>query len=147
LQPFDLTANNYIHNFIISGTLLISSNVKEIKRVYIDGVEYETTIRALNYNTQIDNQKVNNDNINKTNISYATLSFTCSMINKVNTLTNKIKNIRTGVTSIDTDFILKLVYSDNDDINNAETYIMKLDSATINSENQSLPILSISFIK
>jgi hypothetical protein len=144
LTPFDPTGNNYTHQFIISATLLISTNVSEIKKVFIDGVEYETTQRTLSYVAQVDNQRVSNSYLNTTNVTYGSLQFSCQMINKNNTLSNKIRLLRTNQLNIDTSFTIKLVYSDND---YEEVYGMKLDNVTINSENQSLPIISLSFIK
>lgn len=143
LTPFDPSGNNYTHQFIVSATLLISSNVSEIKQVFIDGVEYETTQRTLAYVAQIDNQRVSTSHLNTTNVTYSSLQFSCQMINKNNTLSNKIRLLRTNQLNIDTSFTIKLVYSDND---YEETYTMKIDNVTINSENQSLPIVSLSFV-
>lgn len=144
LTPFDPTGNNYTHQFIINVTLLISSNVNEIKQVYIDGIEYETTQRTLSYTAQIDNQRNANAYLNTSNVTYGSLQFNCQMILKNNTLNNKLKLIRTNLSDLDTAFTIKLVYSAN---NTEETYTMKLSNMTINSENQSLPILSLSFVK
>ena len=144
LTPFDPTGNNYTHQFIINATLLISSNVNEIKQVYIDGVEYETTQRTLSYVAQIDNQRNANAYLNTSNVTYGTIQFNCQMILKNNTINNKLKLIRTDSSDLDTVFTIKLVYSANDA---EETYSMRLNNMTINSENQSLPILSLSFIK
>ena len=144
LTPFDPTGNNYTHQFVINATLLISENVNEIKQVYIDGVEYETTQRTLSYVAQVDNQRNANAFLNTSNVTYGSLQFNCQMILKNNTLNNKLKLIRTDNSDLDTTFLVKLVYSYN---NVEETYIMRLSNMTINSENQSLPILSLSFVK
>lgn len=144
LTPFDPAGTNYIHQFIVSATLLISNNVSEIKKVFIDGVEYETTQRTLTYVGQIDNQRVSSSNLNTSNVTYGSMQFNCQMINKNNTLSNKIRLLRTNQLDIDTSFAIKLVYSDND---LEENYTMKLNNVTINSENQSLPILALAFVK
>lgn len=144
LTPFDPTGTNYTHQFIINVTLLISSNVNEIKQVFIDGIEYETTQRTLSYTAQIDNQRNANAYLNTSNVTYGSLQFNCQMILKNNSLNNKLKLIRTNLSDLDSSFTIKLVYSAN---NTEETYTMKLSNMTINSENQSLPILSLSFVK
>ena len=144
LTPFDPTGNNYTHQFIINATLLTSENVNEIKQVFIDGVEYETTQRTLSYVAQVDNQRNANAFLNTSNVTYGSLQFNCQMILKNNTLNNKLKLIRTDSSDLDTTFTVKLVYSFN---NVEETYSMRLSNMTINSENQSLPILSLSFVK
>jgi hypothetical protein len=66
------------------------------------------------------------------------------MIHKNNTLLSKLRGIRSGVLSPNTTFVVKLIYNDNDV---EETYDMKIDNFTLTSENQALPILSLSFIK
>lgn len=144
LTPFDPTGNNYTHQFIINATLLISSNVNEIKQVFIDGVEYETTQRTLSYTAQVDNQRNANAYLNTSNITYGSLQFNCQMILKNNTLNNVLNQLRTDTLDIDRSYTVKLVYSSN---NTEESYTMKLSNMTINSENQSLPILSLSFVK
>lgn len=144
LTPFDPTGNNYTHQFIINATLLISSNVNEIKEVHIDGVKYETTQRNFSYVGQADNQRNANAFLNTSNITYGSLQFNCQMILKNNALNSKLKLIRTDSSDLDTSFTIKLVYSSNND---QETYAMKLSNMTINSENQSLPILSLTFVK
>lgn len=145
LTPFDKSGNNYTHNFIIQGTLLISKNVSDIKTIKIDNVEYETTSRIISYITQIDNQRVSNNRINTSNITYASVKFNCEMINKndgIGTLYSKISAIRSGNLSIDTTFSIQIIFSNND---LTENYVMRLDNAVLNSTNQSLPILSLSF--
>lgn len=142
MMSFDPTGNNYTHQYSINVTLLISSNVSDIKMVKIDGLEYETTQRILTYFAQLDNQRVSNSELNISQATYGSVKFNCNLINKNNVLSNKIRGIRTGSLSIDTIFNVQLTFSDND---TTETYSMKLDNVTLNSENQSLPVLSLSF--
>ena len=144
LTSFEEIGNNFTHQFIITGTLLISTNVRELKQVKIDNVIYETTIRNINYASLVDNQKIGSNELNVTNITYASLKVGVSMIHKNDTLSNKLVAIRKGLLSIDTGFTVGFVFSDSE---TEETHTMKLDSYSINSENQSLPILSLSFIK
>jgi hypothetical protein len=144
VTAFDTTGNNYTHQFLVSGSLLVSNNVSEIKQVKIDNVLYETTQRVLSFSAQIDNQRVSSSFINTSQITYATIKFNCQMIHKNNTLLSKLRGIRSGVLSPNTTFAVKLIYNDNDV---EETYDMKIDNFTLTSENQALPILSLSFIK
>lgn len=143
MMAFDPTGNNYTHQYNINLTLLISSNVSDITQVKIDNVVYETTQRTLSYFAQADNQRVANAELNETHISYASIKFNCNLINKNKNLQNKIKQIRLGQISIDTTFTIVLTFTDA----STETYNMKLDNVTLSSENQTLPILSLSFTK
>jgi hypothetical protein len=143
LSTFQPTGINYTSQIIVSGTLIISSNVSDIKSVSIDGVDYETTSRILTYVAAPNNKRDSTTKLNRTRISYASLKFNCTLINKSNVLNTKIRNLRTEVLPIDTTFTIVLTFTDNDA---TETYKMRLDSHTLNSENQILPILSLSFI-
>lgn len=143
LSTFQPTGVNYTSQIIVSGTLIISSNVSDIKSVAIDGVVYETTSRILTYVAMPNNKRDSTTNLNRTRISYASLKFNCTMINKSNVLNTKIRNLRTELLPVDTTFTIVLTFSDNDA---TETYEMRLDSHTLNSENQILPTLSLSFI-
>ena len=82
--------------------------------------------------------------LNTSNVTYGSLQFNCQMILKNNALNNTLKLFRTDQKDLDTAFTIKLVYSANDA---EEIYSMRLSNMTINSENQSLPILSLSFVK
>jgi hypothetical protein len=144
LTQFGAQGSNAVSQIIINGNLIISSNVSEIKKVTIDGYEYETTIRKLNYTTLEDSQPKNAIFINKTNIRGSILQFTCAMINRNNDLGTKARRIRLGILDRDTDFTIKLTYSDND---YEETYTMKLHSYSLDSENQRLPVTAFTFIK
>jgi hypothetical protein len=145
LASFEPVGNNYMHTFVISSTLLISKNVSDIKQVEIDGLSYETTSRILTYTAQLDNQRIANSFINESNVSFATIKFNVNVINKSTglegSLAQKISLIRRGLIDIDTPFTIKLTYSDEA----VETYIMRLDSSSLTSENQSLPLLVMSF--
>jgi hypothetical protein len=144
LSSFEALGRNFSHQMVITGNLLISTNVRELKQVKIDNVLYETTDRTVTYTTFPDNQKIGNSQINTTNISYASVKFNCSMIHKNDVLSNKLLAMRKGLISIDTTFNIVFVFSDSETL---ENHSMKIDSFTINSQNQALPILSLSFIK
>lgn len=144
MSNFQPVGINFTQQLVVNGILVISTNVSEIKEVKIDGEVYETSSRIISYVASVDNQRKNGEYINKTNIRNGMVKFNCTMINKADTLSQKIRSIRTGTTDIDNSFTIWLKYSDNDVV---EQYTMKLDSATINSENQTLPILSLSFVE
>jgi hypothetical protein len=144
LQNFDATGSNFVHQFVIAATLIISRNVSEIKQVFIDNVEYETTSRSLVFVSVINNERIGNNLINTSLIQNSVVKFSCTMINKNNVLLNKIRTIRQGLISPSTSFAVKFVFSDN---NTEETHTMVLENAALQSENQSLPIISLAFSK
>jgi hypothetical protein len=142
LQNFDATGNNFTHQFVIAATVIISINVSEIKQVFIDNVEYETTSRSLVFVSVINNERTGNNFINTSLIQNSIVKFTCTMINKNSLLANKIRSIRQGIISPNATFNVKFVFSDN---NVEEIFTMVLENAALQSENQALPILSLSF--
>lgn len=144
LQNFDASGNNFVHQFVIAATLIISTNVSEIKQVFIDNVEYETTSRSLVFVSSVDSQRIGTNVINTSLIKNSVVKFSCNMINKNNLLLNKIRTIRQGLVSPSSTFALKFVFSDN---NTEETHTMVLENAALQSENQSLPVISIAFTK
>jgi hypothetical protein len=144
LQNFDATGNNFVHQFVIAATLIISTNVSEIKQVFIDNVLYETTSRSLVFVSVINNERIGNNLINTSLIQNSVVKFNCTMINKNNVLANKVRAIRQATVSPSTSFVIKFVFSDN---NTEETHTMVLENAALQSENQALPILSLSFTK
>lgn len=129
---------------VVQGTLIISSNVSEIKTVTIDDEPYETTIRKITYTTVEDSDRKSTDYINDTDISRALLTFTCSMVNRNNKVCLKARRIRTGTLSKNTAFTVALTFSDNDIV---ETYSLKLHSFTIDSQNGTIPVANFEFIK
>lgn len=142
LATFNPMGDNYTSQLIVTGTLIISSNVSSIKQVFIDGVEYETSQRLLLYKATQHSDRVDTESLNRTNMSRAGLQFTCQKVSKNDALGQKLRNIRKGTLNIDTSFTIKLVFSENDF---EESYTMKCDSATISEENINLPVLSLSF--
>jgi len=143
LNTFQQMGKNYSHMIIVSGTLIVSSNISDIVSVKVDGFTYETTTRSIVYMTKIDNQRKSGSTINTTNVLNASIKFSCTVVNKNTTLNMKLRRIRTGLLEPDTAFTILLTFSDGA----TETYTMRLDSLSINSENPSLPTLSLSFIQ
>ena len=145
LSNFNQIGTNYVTQFLVSATLIISSNITDIKQVYIDDELYETTVRTVSFTGGVDNQRVNSNTfLNKTVISNGLIRITMSLISKNDSLSDKLRNIRKGLLDINTTFVVKLVYTDND---SEEIYTMKCDSYVINSENQLLPSIQITFIQ
>jgi hypothetical protein len=143
LAAFDPTETQYTQTLVLSGTLIISDNINDIKKVTIDSVTYETIERKLSYVTETDNQRMGSNRVNQTEVSKAMLHFTCTKLHKNDTLATKIKTIREGTLDINTNFTIALEFSTG----TTETYTMKLSSAIVSGTNQSLPSLALEFIQ
>lgn len=136
--------DNWNSEILLNGTLVISTNLSDIKTVKIDGYEYFTTQRDLVYNTLQDSQPNDDDYIAQTDIKGSLLQFTVSMENKNNNICKKARRIRQGTLDSNTDFTIVLTFTDNDV---TETYTMKLHSFTLSSNNAGSPIITMSFIE
>lgn len=144
LSTFNTLQDNYTSQILISGTLIISENVSQIKKVVIDGNEYETAERNLHYITVVDTQRQEGEEISKTYIKSSMVKFTCSKVNKGDVLGQKLRNIRRGNLAKNTTFSIQLTFTDNDTV---ESYTMRLDSQTLNDLNSALPTITLSFIE
>ena len=144
LSQFNTQGIYFPSQIVVNGTLIISSNVSEIKTVSIDNYTYETTRRKITYATFEDSERNNTDYLNDTDISRATVTFKCSMVNRNNDVCEKARRIRSGELAPNTTFAVVLTFSDNDI---TETYTMKLHSFTLGSENGTIPVANFEFIK
>jgi len=143
LSSFNGMTNNHTAQIIINGTLIVSSNLSDIKTVDIDGFEYFTTERKLTYVAKEDTQP-DSDRLGETNIDSGMLQFTVAMENKDNDICNKARQIREGNRNVDNSFSIKLTFTDND---YEETYTMKLTSFTIDSNNALSPVIVMTFAR
>lgn len=134
--------SNHYSQVSLLGTLNVSSNISDIKTVEIDGIKYFTTKRTISYVTVVDTQS-NQGQIGETDIKNGMNKFVCELENKNNELCSNVSAIRQGYKNVNTNFTIKLTFTDND---RTETYIMKLASATINSDNSTSPVLALEFM-
>ena len=134
--------NNHYSQVSLLGQLHVSTNISDIKTVEIDGTEYFTTLRTMSYVTIVDTQSSQGE-IGETDVINGMNKFVCNLENKNNALCVKVANIRQGNIDANSEFAIKLTYTDNDRI---ETYTMKLASATINSDNSTSPVLALEFM-
>ena len=126
------------------GTLIVSTNISDIKKVEIDGEEYFTTSRKISYVAKTETEPTGNNRIGETDVISSLIEFQCTMENKANAVSSKIRAIREGNISGNTTFEIKLTMTDNDYV---ETYSMKLTSHTIDSSNATSPVLALTFAR
>jgi len=143
LSSFQSAGANHFSQVIVTGTLIISTNLSDITKVEIDGFEYFTTTRSLNYSSVPDTQP-DSGRLGTTNINKGILQFICSMENKNNNICVRARRVREGILGIDSSFIIKLTFSDNDIV---ETYTMKLASYALDSTNLLSPVTTLTFVR
>lgn len=145
LSSFGSGGANHYTNISLTATLIVSTNLSDIKTVTIDDVEYFTTSRKISYVTVEDTQaKGQDDRRGETDITKGILKFVVSMENKNNDLCTKARRIREGNLDINNSFTIKLTFTDNDYV---ESYTMKLSSMSFDSSNLLSPIITLTFTR
>ena len=141
------TGNVLTSQIILTGTLIVSQNVSDIKAAYIDGELIKITTSAINFSSQGEGHVYplrNTTALAETKQKASAVSFQFTFINKNNSFGEKLRLLRQGELSINTLFDLKLVFTDND---SEEEYKCVISSYAINSENGTLPIATVVFTK
>lgn len=139
------TGNMLTNQIILTGTLIISTNVSDIKEAYIDDELIKITTSAINFTTQAEAHVYpfkNDIALAETKAKAAVVSIQLTFINKNNQLGEKLRLMRLGKLPINTIFKLTLKFTDND---YEEEYNCVISSVSINSENGTLPVATVVF--
>ena len=143
----NISGNQLTNQIILTGTLISSENVSDVKECRIDGELVKITTLTTSYASQTEAHVLpfNGESaIAKSVVKGGNISFNVTCINKNSKFFNKLRLIRMGKLPINTKFKLTLTYTDNDF---TEEYICVAPSFTINHENGSLPLLTIVFTR
>ena len=142
------TGNQLTHQVILTGTLIISENVSDIKEAYINGEKVKITTSAISYTTQPEAHvfplKNTTSAIAETSLKAASLTIQLTFINKNSQVCEKLRMLRRGKLAINTTFEIKLVFTDNDF---AESYKCVCTSVSLNTENGALPVITAVFTR
>lgn len=141
------TGNQLTSQVILTGTLIISQNVSDIKECYIDDELVKVTTGAISYATQGEAHVypyANRTALAETKLKASVLNIQISFINKNNVLGNKLRLARLGRLPINEIFKLKLKFTDNEF---EETYDCICSSCSINFENGLLPTVTAVFTR
>lgn len=134
--------SGYYYQVLTTGILQISSNLDDIKEVYIDNVKYVTKTRNLAYTAIADTQNANvNYDYCKTIIRGCQNQFVVILISKTQAINNKLRSIRSHIMPSDTTFEIKIVHTDDTE----ETYSMRCLNHNFSSTNGAIPTISITF--
>ena len=141
------SGNQLTNQVILTGTLIISENVSDVKEAFIDNEKVKITTSAINYATQAEAHVypfANKTALAETSAKAAVLNIQLTFINKNSELCNKFRLLRLGKLPINTIFKLDLVFTDNDF---KETYNCICSSVAINTENGALPVVTAIFTR
>lgn len=138
-QLFSQSGANYTNQIILSGTLIISENARDVSKLEIDGEELEFDNVDINCvisgepTKPVDSEKATTNNISMIN------NITLIGINKNDAFGNKLSLIRRGKRSIVDPFNISITFVDG----LVENYTMYLSSSTVVSSNANVPLLTV----
>ena len=98
----------------VSGTLMITSNISDVKEVRIDGKPINYTNVSIAYTAQPSTSKKSGENLQNTMLSNANLQIIISGFCNADVFNQQLSLMRQGILSPNTEFNLKLTFTDND---------------------------------
>lgn len=139
---FNEIAEGFRTRFIVVGSLMITSSISDVDKVYIDGLEMNNTNVAFSYATNGNTRKESGNNLQKNCIENANLTITITMFKNADVFNNKLSDLKLGRRSPNEIHRLKFVYTDND---REEEYTCVIDSFTENHDRTNAPTRSVAF--
>lgn len=133
---------NYVGTIVLTVTLMASFNLVDIKEIYIDNELFNPNQITFSYNTVADNQRDNDEELNSTIINGSNLQcqvvFPCDNTNFM----KKARNIMFGVLSKNSDFVIKIVFTDDIEFETS----FKMSSKSLNKQTGVLTTDSITLV-
>lgn len=131
------TTKSYIY---ITGTLLITTDISDVKEVWIDNELINHLQCDVVYSASLNPSKVSGEDFITTTLESSTLIVNLRMFCQNDVFSQQLKMIRRKQLNPDYTFNVKLVYNDGDE----ETHIMKVQSYTDVHDVTNAPIRTIS---
>ena len=133
---------NYAGSIVLTITLMASFRLTDMKEIYIDNELFNPTQITLSYNTVADNQRNNNEELNSSVINEANLQcqvvFPCDNAN----FTKKCRNIMFGKLSKNLDFVIKIVFTDDEEYE----LVFKMANKSLNKQSGVLTTDSVTLV-
>lgn len=130
-----------VSTVVLNGTLIISSDIQDVKDVIIDGNSVHFDQITDSYSALEDNVKLYDDIFPNTRITAAINKITLNTISKNSPLMAKIRNIRKGLLAPDVLFNIKLIYLDETELE----FTMKLGSYATIVSGSNIPSATVVF--
>lgn len=109
---FNPIGSGYRSHFIITGTLMITTSISDIDRVYINGREMSNTSVSFGYNTNPMSRRNSGDNLQKSVIENGSLLITMTTFKNNDVLNGDLSLIKMNKKSLNTVYTLRFVYTD-----------------------------------
>lgn len=146
IQPFPINtlesdAGSYRLNFVVSGSLTISRDIQDIKKVYIDDQEVKFIDVNMNYITALSGSSKMSKNLMTNKVQTASVRIQLRMYHRTNILTNLAREIRHSDETPNTPVNVKLEYSNGI----TEEFAMVISTFSITSDRINPTIAVIDF--
>lgn len=133
---------NYIGTIVLNVTLIASFNLIDIKEIYIDNELFDPNQLIITYASTPNTQRNNQEELNNTIIEESSLNiqvvFPCDNTN----FAKKVRSIMFGKISKNTDFVIKFVYTDDEEFE----INTKMFNKTINKQRGILTTDSVTLV-
>lgn len=112
INPLESDSATFRFNFVVSGSLTITRNVVDIKKVYANGQSLDFLNATLNYFTNLSASNKMNSNIATNVVQLAGYSLQLQMYNRNNVISAIAKDIRQNITTPNEAIDITLEYID-----------------------------------
>lgn len=142
MTSHDTDSAEFKASFIVSGTLLITRNLSDLKDyILVNNQQIKRLNYKIQYITTPSTSKVAGEHLNKNKVQSATLLMTITFYNQINVLTNILRQLRLGTISPNTQLNITLPFTDGTN----ENYITYVDSFDLSGDLSNPTTLTLTF--
>ena len=134
--------SEYIGTIIVTVTLLASFNLTDFKEVYIDNELIDPNTLTINYTATPNNNRKNDEELNTTLINESNLQLQITIPNDNTNFMKKATSIMFGKLSKNTDFVLKLIDTNDQEIE----MIFKMSNSSTQMQRGALTTTTITLM-
>lgn len=142
-------ANNFLQighskraEIFMSGTLLVTQNISDITKVFINGQEINYTSVVFAYSSQPNATKTTKDNLQKVMIADANVQITISSYSQISPFNTMLSLLRQGKKGLNDAYTLKFEYNDGTE----EQYVCRILSYNGNHDRTNPATRSVVFV-
>lgn len=144
-----VSANNFLQighskrsEIFMGGTLLVTQNISDITKVFINGKEINYTNVVFSYSSQPNAAKTTKDNLQKVMIADGNVQITLSSYSQISPFNTMLSLLRQGKKGLNDSYTLKFEYNDGTE----EEYICKILSYNGNHDRTNPATRSVVFV-
>lgn len=144
-----VVANNFLQighskrtELFVSGTLLVTKNISDVTKVYINGKEINYTSVIFTYGTQPNTAKTTEENLQRVMFAEANLQITLSTFAQISPFNTMLSLLRQGKKGLNDTYRLKFEFTDGTE----EEYICRISSYNSNHDRTNPATRTVVFV-